>query len=83
MQKVVVFIFYIVIKIHQTMFHPRKLCLFLALIIVCHAYSNSSSVLNDKSSETNRDKQYNKFTRHIFNKYGSEGIINFEVLTIK
>lgn len=35
------------------------------------------------SSENIEEKQYNKFIRHIFNKYGSKGVINFEVIIFK
>lgn len=35
------------------------------------------------SSENIEEKKYNKFIRHIFNKYGSKGVINFEVIIFK
>ncbi|XP_063707449.1 zinc transporter ZIP6 [Culicoides brevitarsis] len=49
-------------------------CVFFAIHAVESLENGSSQVLNTKN------KNYNKFVRHIFNKYGSEGIINFEGL---
>lgn len=58
----------------------QKIFLILNFLIVCHALSNSTALNGENTETNNKEKQYNKFIRHIFNKYGSEGIINFEVL---